>query len=151
MADTMQYPRGSQFSFGIDENTALVVTGSWLPQRQGEEQSQGGRSGEVLGESGVTLFDMTQAEVELEGEGEGEGREVWRAAGVLVSHLTRGDVVDLQSYRVMPAPFKSPLVVSDFSPRPPPMLVHDMTSATETHIDTHGHTDTDTKHTPTLH
>ena len=108
MADTMQYPRGSLFAFGIDENTALVVTGPWAGQSQGQGLGQGGhRTGEVLGESGVTLFDMTRAEV----EGGEEGGE-WRATGVRVSHLTRGDVVDLQSYQVTPAPFKTPLAVS---------------------------------------
>lgn len=96
MADTVQYPCGSQYSFGIDENTALVVTGSW----------GGGRRGEVLGQAGVTLFDLTLAEV-----AEAEGG--WWARGVRVSHMTRGDVLDLQSYVVTPAPFKTPLLVSD--------------------------------------
>ena len=99
MADTVNYPHGSQYSFGIDENTALVVTGAW----------HGGRSGEVIGESGVTLFDMTVATTNGQGCEEG----TWRLSGLRVSHLTRGDKMDLQSYHVTPAEFKKPLAVRE--------------------------------------
>ena len=96
MADTVAYPAGSQHSFGIDENTALVVTGPWA----------GGRVGEVLGQAGVTLFDMTRAEA---GQGQGGG---WSMSGLSVSHLSRGDSLDLHTYEVTPAAFKTPLAVS---------------------------------------
>lgn len=99
MADTRAYPRGNDYSFGIDENTALVVTGPWMNEA-------GGRSGEVLGESGVTIFDMTEAKVCFVDESNG-----WRMDGLKVSHISRGDTVDLQNYNVVPASFKSALEV----------------------------------------
>jgi len=96
MADTVNYPHGSQHAFGIDENTALVVEGAW----------NGGRAGEVIGESGVTMFDLTDAEQTSNAEGS------WRLWGLRVSHLTSGDRLNLQSYVVTPATFKKPLKVS---------------------------------------
>jgi cyanophycinase-like exopeptidase len=110
MADTVAYPAGSQYCFGIDENTALVVTGPW----------KGGRTGEVIGQSGVTLFDMTQAAVTMTSESGSHSSAsdaseggAWGMVGLVVSHLTRGDTLDLQSYEVSPAPFKTPLAVSE--------------------------------------
>ena len=102
------YPHGSQYAFGIDENTALVVTGPWKCSTDGTKK---GRVAEVLGESGVTVFDMTEAVVSsLENDHENEDR--WTLQGLIVSHMTRGDAIDLQSYSVIPADFKTSLEVN---------------------------------------
>jgi cyanophycinase len=52
LADSSAYPLGSLRAFGVDENTALVVTGPWNK-----------RSGTVIGQRGVMLMDTTYATV----------------------------------------------------------------------------------------
>jgi cyanophycinase-like exopeptidase len=100
MADSIDYPMGNQYAFGIDENTALVVTGSW----------PGGRMGEVIGENGVILFDMTSATV----TGINNSSTPWAISDLRVTHMTRKDIINLHTYKVTPASFKMSLKASFF-------------------------------------
>ena len=85
VVDTLSLPAGHTRAFGIDENTALVVTGPWDR-----------RIGTVIGESGVNVFDASTATVMLN-----DKRNIWHA------RLSGGDVIDLDSFHVSFAPFKS--------------------------------------------
>ena len=68
---------GIDMTYGVDENTALVVTDAGTDEAKFE----------VLGEGGVFISDLTDAEV---GEKKGE----WTIADVLATYLTEGDQFD---------------------------------------------------------
>lgn len=88
LADSLSFPTGSPVAFGIDENTALVVTG------KGEY-----RTGKVIGQRGVVLMDISSANIsQINGQ--------WAIENVLVSHLTSGDTIRLPTLEVTPAAFK---------------------------------------------
>lgn len=85
VVDTLPLPMGHSRAFGIDENTALVVTGPWDH-----------RIGTVIGEGGVNVFDVSAATVMLK-----DKYNVWHA------RISEGDVIDLDSFRVSFAPYKN--------------------------------------------
>ena len=76
-------------SVGIDENTAFVV-------------ERGSGRGTVLGAGGVLVFDVRGAITAGAGV-------TWTCANASATRLTEGDAVDLSTWTVTPAPFKSPL------------------------------------------
>ncbi|KAJ1428511.1 hypothetical protein B484DRAFT_396782 [Ochromonadaceae sp. CCMP2298] len=84
LLDSMDLPHGHRRSFGVDENTALVVTGDWKTRR-----------GEVLGQRGVWVFDVESA-VQSDGD----------VIGVAVSRISRGDGIDLHTLSIQPASYK---------------------------------------------
>lgn len=84
LSDTSSLPTGHNRAFGIDENTALVVTGPW-----------GHRVGTVIGERGVVVFDVASAVLSS-----GDIQGVWSA------RLSEGDVIDLATLSVTFAAFK---------------------------------------------
>jgi cyanophycinase len=88
--DTAAQPLGNHFAFGVDENTAMVVTGPW-----------GRRMGSVIGERGVFLADTSLAD-SFPSESN-SGRSV---LNVRASRLSAGDEIDLQSMRISFAPYK---------------------------------------------
>ena len=96
LMDTRGYPTGSRVAFGVDENTALVVTGG----------EGGSREGRVIGERGVMMIDITHASVSADGN-------YWGMRDVSISHLTSGDVLHLATYTVTPAGYKSPMSLSE--------------------------------------
>jgi cyanophycinase len=75
---------GYRYGLGIDEDTALVITG--------------GRQAEVFGRKGVILLDLTDAKV-------GSGAP-FTASGVRLSYIDSGDVLDLDTRQVTPGPRK---------------------------------------------
>ncbi|MBD2460333.1 cyanophycinase [Oscillatoria sp. FACHB-1407] len=65
---------GVDRAFGVDENTALIVTNTGTPDVNFE----------VLGQGGVFISDLTSAEV-------GEKDGYWTISGVTATYLTEGD------------------------------------------------------------
>lgn len=86
----------SRYGFGIDENTALVVTGAI-----------DARVGRVIGERSVVFFDATKASSSSTGQFQ---RSI---TNVQASRLTHEDTIDLSTYQVSFASFKSTLDLSD--------------------------------------
>lgn len=82
--DSLSLPAGYTRAFGVDENTALIVTGPW-----------GNRIGSVIGERGVLVFDAAYATVTHEG-----------IFGVWNARLSEGDTIDLNNLNVGFALFK---------------------------------------------
>ncbi|MEM6453296.1 MAG: cyanophycinase [Cyanobacteria bacterium P01_D01_bin.105] len=68
---------GVETTYGVDENTALVVTDAGTPEV----------SFEVLGQGGVFITDLAEAEV-------GEKDGFWTIQGVEATYLTEGDQFD---------------------------------------------------------
>ena len=79
---------GARLSFGVDENTALVVTHplSASPKMK------------VVGANGVQLFDLQQAKAKLGSE--------WRLSNVRASYLTHGDTYNYSKHKVAFAKWK---------------------------------------------
>jgi cyanophycinase len=94
---------GHQRVFGLDENTALEVTGV------------GGRSQSlrVLGQRGVSVLDLRRARVTDTGG-------VWGIQGVRWSRLTAGDAYRANGWRVVVAAGKAPVVAADGACTVPP-------------------------------
>jgi cyanophycinase len=78
-----------RLAFGVDEETALVVTDPLV---------KGKREAVVTGKGGVTIFDLAQAEVSAEGG--------FRIDGIDVAYLTNGDHYLPDSRSVKFAPWK---------------------------------------------
>ncbi|MGL5083152.1 MAG: cyanophycinase [Microcoleaceae cyanobacterium] len=81
------------FAFGVDENTALIVTDS-----DTEPDTL-----DVIGEHGVSIFNLSAAKV-IEHNG------YWSISNVLMSYLTDGDQYHPQSQTVTIAPWKHPII-----------------------------------------
>lgn len=90
LSDSVSLPSGNIRAFGVDENTALVVTGPWS-----------GRTGKIIGERGVMIFDIASSTIIKDSS--------WSIADVEVSHLTRGDTIDLLAFSKHPADYKTSL------------------------------------------
>lgn len=90
LLDSGSEPLGHPIAFGIDENTALVVTGRWT-----------NRVGEVIGQRGVLVLDTSDALVTPRQSGE--------FSNVRVSRMSQGDHIDLQTLAITPASFKKPM------------------------------------------
>jgi cyanophycinase len=76
--DSTSNPLSSLFAYGVDENTALVITGSW-----------GNRQGTVIGERGVFIINLAKASL-LPPTSDHPLREYH---DVLISRLSTGDVL----------------------------------------------------------
>ncbi|KAL3863804.1 hypothetical protein ACJMK2_005536 [Sinanodonta woodiana] len=87
--DTRKQSLGSNYAFGVDENTALVVTH--------DGTSQG--SGKVIGAAGVTLFDISSA-IQT-------SARYFSIRDVYLSYLTHGDQIDLQTRAITFSPTKT--------------------------------------------
>jgi cyanophycinase len=83
MIDTRSTPVGSTRAFGIDENTAMVVTGPFSA-----------RKADIIGERGVLVLDISRASVAAEAKA---------ISGVVFHRLSVGDSIDLNSLAVTPA------------------------------------------------
>lgn len=94
LSDTRMLPMGSQYAFGVDENTALVVSGDWND-----------RIGTIIGERGVMLFDITRAAVDVNMNNSTN----WSIFGAHLSHMTRGDVIRFATYDITAAAYKRPI------------------------------------------
>ena len=93
MADTRTHPVGSTRAFGIDENTALVVTGPWSH-----------RVGEVIGERGVYVFDTAHSVLPMSTT---DTSSVTSSLfGIRTHRLSVGDRIDLNTLAVSPASYK---------------------------------------------
>lgn len=97
--DTISHPLSSVYAYGVDENTALVITGSW-----------GNRKGTVIGERGVFIANLAQAAL-INDEKNREYHDV------IISRLSTGDSISFSgsattdSYgSIAIAGFKSSLV-----------------------------------------
>jgi cyanophycinase len=86
---------GEALAFGIDENSALIVSG---------------RRAEVVGETGVLLVDLRRARF---------GEEGYAARDVRVSYLDDGDAFDLHRRVALPAADKKRVRISQRSYRTP--------------------------------
>jgi cyanophycinase len=102
LADTAGYPAGSLYAVGVDENTALVVT----------QTGNTTKTGRVIGQRGVMLFDISDASSSTDAAG------YWQISGARLSHLTRGDSLDLSSYTITPAAYKTPLAGAEHAAAP---------------------------------
>ena len=83
-------------SFGIDENTALVVTDSGTPDAVMS----------VVGDGGVSIFDLRQSEVD-------SVNGFWSIVGVNMSYLTQGDSFKSNDKSIDFASWKVPFASSD--------------------------------------
>ncbi len=93
LVDTAAFPSGYHRAFGVDENTALVVTGDWNH-----------RVGTVIGERGMLVMDVSFAS-----KSPAKSGDHFDINGVWLARLSEGDVIDLNSLRVVPAAFKTSL------------------------------------------
>jgi cyanophycinase len=105
LMDTAAYPSGATVGFGIDENTALVVTGPWQA-----------RQAMLIGQRGAVMFDVSHATREAPyGQASrnasltdvGPQRTPSSFSNVLVTRMSEGDVIDFNTLQVTPAPFKT--------------------------------------------
>ncbi|KAL3878296.1 hypothetical protein ACJMK2_030661 [Sinanodonta woodiana] len=115
--DTRKQSLGSNFAFGVDEDTALVVT------HDGTNQA----SGKVIGSSGVTLLDISKAT--------STSSRYFSIRGVSASYLTNGDQINLHTRAITTAPNKTSLAGHE-------MYAHALTS---TDIFAHWDSDSDQK------
>lgn len=76
--DTMSHPLSSVYAYGVDENTALVITGAW-----------GNRKGKVIGERGVFIANLAKASI----IGQGEENVAREYHDIIISRLSTGDVL----------------------------------------------------------
>mmetsp|Transcript_31908 Transcript_31908/g.45932 ORF Transcript_31908/g.45932 Transcript_31908/m.45932 type:complete len:432 (-) Transcript_31908:363-1658(-) len=108
MTDSRTLPTGSLRAFGVDENTALVVTGPWLQ-----------RSASVIGERGVLMLDATDAEQPLSTSSYNNNNNIVPALVKLrATRLSVGDSLDLSSWQLTPASFKVAMAGRE-TPLPP--------------------------------
>ncbi|KAH3786890.1 cyanophycinase-like [Dreissena polymorpha] len=91
LADTRMLGKGTNRAIGVDENTALVVTHADTNQS----------SGLVIGDAGVTLIDLTHAQI--------HPSKHFNISGVYVTYLTKGDVIRLTDQTVTFASTKTPM------------------------------------------
>ncbi|KAH3786892.1 cyanophycinase-like [Dreissena polymorpha] len=91
VADTRMLGKGTNRAIGVDENTALVVT------HADDTRS----SGQVIGTAGVTIFDLTHAQV--------HSSKHFDISDVYVTYLTHGDVIQMTDQSVTFSPSKSPM------------------------------------------
>lgn len=99
LVDSASYSHGTNRAFGVDENTALVITGDWSQRR-----------GSVIGQRGVWMFDSsysttTASTVTTDGESTNSVK------GIIFSRLSVNDVLDFNTFQVYPANYKK--VMSD--------------------------------------
>jgi len=83
VADTRSGPRGVQYAFGVDEDTALVITDGDTAQAVGE----------VVGIAGVGIVDLSRAFVD-------PGSQYFRILDVHGHYLTQGDRINLRTLTV---------------------------------------------------
>ncbi|KAK3594653.1 hypothetical protein CHS0354_003576 [Potamilus streckersoni] len=86
--DTRKESFGSNFAFGVDEDTALVIT------NDGTNKA----TAKVIGSSGVTLLDISKAA--------DEHSQYFSIHGVSISYLTHGDQINLHTRAITIAPNK---------------------------------------------
>lgn len=75
--DTISNPLSSLYAYGIDENTALVITGPWN-QRQGT----------IIGERGMFIIDLTSATLEQTNDGLYQEYH-----NILISRVSHDDII----------------------------------------------------------
>lgn len=97
LMDTSSLPLGFNRGFGMDENTALVVTGDWS-----------NRIGTAIGERGVLVFDASLAYLD----------DTNNILGVSCSRLSDGDVISLSTLEISPASFKVRMEFEDNGSEP---------------------------------
>jgi cyanophycinase len=78
--------RAMRYGLGVDENTAVVVTG--------------GAEAEVIGYKGALLVDLAQATFD-------EGQRLFNVTNAKLSYLERGDRLDLETLAITPSPEKN--------------------------------------------
>jgi cyanophycinase len=78
--------RGFKHGLGVDENTAVVVTG--------------GKDAEVIGYKGAMVVDLAQATFDA-------GQPLFNVTDARLSYLDRGDRIDLETMAITPAPEKA--------------------------------------------
>ena len=118
LADTGALTSGFHRAFGVDENTALVVTGSWQA-----------RQASVIGQRGVWVFDTSFSFSAGRGGGsssddavddvddvDGTTEGTSTIAGVYLTRLSYGDVLDLNTFELHPAPYKQPIAEESVEP-----------------------------------
>lgn len=91
LADTYSFPTGNTIGFGIDENTALVIT-----------NNNNNKIAKVIGQRGVIYINMNNAIIS-------EINNYWSISNLLISHLTSGDNIYLSNYTIIPAIYKTSL------------------------------------------
>ena len=80
----------------------MVVTGPW-----------GRRTGKAIGERGVAIFDTSSAEVFTENSATEKKSSNSKISGVRISRISAGDLVDLQTLAIIPAPYKTSIQESN--------------------------------------
>lgn len=95
--DSASQPLGNHVAFGVDENTAFVVTGPWA-----------NRVGTVLGERGVFLADTSR--VDSFPSENNSGRTILNTRA---SRLSSGDSIDLHTMHVSFAPYKTEMATRE--------------------------------------
>lgn len=93
------------WAFGVDENTALVVTHADTPEARME----------VIGQNGVSIFDLTSAKPATDSAGR------WKIGGVRSSYLRKGDRYNPETHEVTFASDKKDIVgdETNMTPLPP--------------------------------
>jgi cyanophycinase len=102
LMDTAKLATTSTHSFGVDENTALVITGA-----------ANNRIGTVIGERSVFVLSSQYATSSgVSVETGGRGRTI---NGLLASRMTHNDSIDLTSYTINFASYKTTIKPADSS------------------------------------
>ena len=86
-------------AFAIDENTALVVTGTWA-----------GRTASVIGERGVLVLDASAAAL--------KPSDTVRISHVRAMRISEGDSLDLSTLTLTPASFKATMTGRETDDQP---------------------------------
>ena len=92
---------GTTLGIGVDENTAIAITS--------DVATGGNRFGEVLGEAGVFMVDLSRA---VEGVANGE----WACDAIYANFLRAGDTIDIESWTgITYASYKTNMVGNEFN------------------------------------
>ena len=85
---------GQPLSFGIDENTALVVTNVDTPRAKIN----------VVGQGGISILNLRQSKVDTM-------NNYWSIFDIKMSYLTQGDSFNVQDSSIQFSDYKEPLVI----------------------------------------
>lgn len=96
LLDSRSFPAGSLRAYGVDENTALVVTGDWA-----------NRIGTVIGQRGVSIYDITESNTESSIGSISAVTYKETFADVRATRLSDGDFIDFNSMKVQFAAYKT--------------------------------------------
>lgn len=97
LIDSSGLPTGSTLGFGIDENTALIITGDWTH-----------RTGSVIGQRGVLVLDISEAN-----NNNNNGTIDYQ--NIKAMRLSTGDSLDFNFMKLVPADYKTNMKLEESS------------------------------------